>query len=443
MTSMADFSAASLSEKLNFLYRQRRNYGADSKFRPAYIELIEKLGNPHHHLPPTIHVAGTNGKGSTIAFMRAVLQTAGYKVHAYTSPHLLRPNERIQLARQEISDQLLEFLIDEAMKRCPDRENVDLSFFEFFTACALTAFAHTPGDVLLLETGLGGRLDSTNIIRYPIMNIITTLSYDHTEILGDTIAKIAGEKAGIMKPGAPCVIGHQIYPEATSALIKIAKENNITAYVQDQDWSYNVAADGLSFSITVPGYTLEAIPMPHLHGKHQLNNAAVAIAALLIQKHIPIPPHIFAEGLSKVAWPARLQKIDTHMLADGWELWLDGGHNDSAALVLADQARAWQETDGKPLHIITAMMGHKDAAAFAGPLASLVTSVTSIQMPEQKEDAIPPDILARVWSDAGATVSQALSAQPLPELLQTLSHRTPAGRILITGSLHLAQLLDY
>lgn len=434
---------STLTEKLNFLYALRRDYTADRSFRAPYIDLLEKLGNPHHDLPPVIHVAGTNGKGSTIAFMRAILQAAGYRVHAYTSPHLLRPNERIVLAGKEISDALLEFLIDEGLKRCPDPQQPDLSFFEFFTACAFVAFAHSPADILLLETGLGGRLDCTNIVRFPLLNIITTLSYDHTEILGPHIDNIAHEKAGIMKADAPCVIGHQIHQDVFTTLLQKAAETGIPVYTENNGWSYSGDGQDTPFSVSTATRQLDDLPAPRLHGAHQLSNAATALAALMIQQRFEIPDSAFAKGLSAAVWPARLQKIDTHMLPADWELWLDGGHNDSAALVLADQARAWQESDGKPLHIITAMMGHKDAVAFAAPLASLVTSVISVPVPEQEEYVLPPDILARVWADAGAKVSQALSSQPLPELLRSLSRTAPSGRVLITGSLHLAQLVGF
>lgn len=433
----------SLIEKLNFLYRLRRDYNADTCFRTHYIDLLEKLENPHHHLPPVIHVAGTNGKGSTIAFMRSILQAAGYRVHTYTSPHLLRPNERIVLAGQEISDPMLEFLIDEGLKRCPDPGKPELSFFEFFTACAFAAFAHTPGDVLLLETGLGGRLDSTNIVRFPLLNIITTLSYDHTETLGKNIADIAAEKAGIMKQDAPCVIGHQIHQNVFDTLLKKAEETGIPVYAENKGWSCRGNGKDTPFCVNTDNRKIGGLPAPRLLGAHQLSNAATAIAALMIQQRFEISDSAFARGVQTAVWPARLQKIETHMLPAGWELWLDGGHNDSAALILADQARAWHEEDGKPLHIITAMMGHKDAVAFAAPLAALVTSVTSIPVPEQKEFTIPPDILARVWMDAGAAVAQAISSQPLPDLLQSLSRKAPSGRVLITGSLHLAQMVEF
>lgn len=435
---------STLSDKLDFLYTLRRDYREDKGFRPAYLDLLRRLENPHYNLPPVIHVAGTNGKGSTIAFMRAILQAAGYRVHAYTSPHLLRANERIVIAGREIDDRLLDFLIDEALDRCPDPAQPDLSFFEFFTACALTAFAHTPGDVLLLETGLGGRLDSTNVIRFPAMTVITTLSRDHTDVLGPDIATIAREKAGIMKTGTPCVIGHQLYDDATAVLLRHAHEIGATTYAEDEGW--NRAGDGTTqapLRISVSARTIDNLPVPNLHGAHQMNNAATAVAALMLQRHFEIPDVAFAQGLRAAVWPARLQKINTHMLPPGWELWLDGGHNDSAALVLADQARTWHETDGKPLHIITAMMGHKDAIAFAAPLASLVTSVTSIPVPGNQNGAIPPEDLARIWSDSGARVAQAISSQPLPELLHDLSHHAPSGRILITGSLHLAQMIGF
>ncbi|MBI2234577.1 MAG: bifunctional folylpolyglutamate synthase/dihydrofolate synthase [Micavibrio aeruginosavorus] len=368
-----------LAGKLDFICGLRRDYRADTRFRSAYMALLDSLGNPHRNLPPVIHVAGTNGKGSTIAFMRAILEAAGLRVHVYTSPHLLRANERIVLSGGEIVDDMLEFLIDEALRRCPDPTHPDLSFFEFFTACAFTAFAHSPADILLLETGLGGALDCTNVVEHPLITVITTLSYDHTETLGSDLTAIAAAKAGIMKPEAPCVAAHQIYGEVLPVLRERAGALAIPLYSENDGWrAEGSGRAGDLLRVATAARTVSNLPAPCLHGAHQLHNAATAVAALMLQDRFEIPDEAFAKGLTCASWPARLQKIGSALLPPSWELWLDGGHNDSAALVLADQARAWQAADGRKLHIVTAMMGHKDAARFAGPLAGLASSVTAI-----------------------------------------------------------------
>lgn len=429
-----------LAGKLDFLYSLRRDYSGDTRFRPAYMALLDSLGNPQHNLPPVIHVAGTNGKGSTIAFMRAILEAAGLRVHVYTSPHLLRANERIVLSGAEIGDDMLEFLIDEALRRCADPQRPDLGFFEFFTACAFTAFAHSPADILLLETGLGGALDSTNVVAHPLMTVITTLSYDHTDTLGFDLGGIARAKAGIMKPETPCVSGHQIYAGALPVLKDRAAHLAIPLYAENDGW--RAEEKGGSLRIETASRTVSNLPLPCLHGAHQLHNAATAAATLMLQDRFDIPDAAFARGLAGARWPARLQKIETPLLPPSWEVWLDGGHNDSAALVLADQARAWHAADGRKLHIITAMMGHKDAARFAGPLADLAASVTSIPIPCQPAEAmIAPDLLARIWSEAGARNVRVAADRDFAALLGSLAANDPAGgRVLVTGSLHLARL---
>jgi dihydrofolate synthase/folylpolyglutamate synthase len=426
-----------LTEKLEFLYALRRDYRQDNGFRPPYIRLLNALGNPHHNLPPVIHVAGTNGKGSTIAFMRAILQQADYRVHAYTSPHLLRANERIVLAGQMIDDTMLEFVIDQGLARCPDPEHPDLSFFEFFTACAMTAFAHTPGDVLLLETGLGGRLDSTNIVTHPLITTITTLSYDHTEILGADIRLIASEKAGIMKTGCPCVVGHQIHRDTIPVLRNHAQEINAPISLMDTDWS--LTRQPGSFSVQTREHAIENLPLPSLRGDHQISNAALAVATLLTQKRFVIPFETFSQGLQCANWPGRLQKIDTHLLPQDWELWLDCGHNDSAATVLAAQAQAWKTADAKPLHIVTGMMGHKDAESFAAPLAPFAASV--LCLPLHNPAAMAPEVLAQVWRNAGAANIRTTQLSELQDILGYLPLNGPASRILMTGSLHLASVI--
>lgn len=432
----------SLQDKLDHLYTLRKSgispgY-AGLSLRPEYLMLLERLGNPHTQLPPVIHVAGTNGKGSTIAFMRAILESAGYKVHAYTSPHLIKFNERIVLAGAEIDDVTLESLLDEILAI---NNGMEQTFFEITTALAFTAFARTPADIVLLETGLGGRLDSTNVIDAPLATVITTLSYDHTEFLGHSIEEIASEKAGIMKAGTPCVIAHQNDARALATLRARAIALGSTLYCADNGWSMtsnmtgNHAGDGNVFSIHTEYRSLNALPTPSLVGAHQIRNAATAIATLAIQNRFEIPDAAFAAGLTNVYWPARLQKIKS---PTDWEIWLDGGHNDSAGAVLADQIKTWSEQSDKPLYIITGMMANKDVAAFAHPIAPLADAVVTIPIPGNQGLSFSPTALAETWAGSGAkTVYTDETAWPAP--LNSVLANNPPGRVLITGSLYLAQ----
>lgn len=425
-----------LQAKLESIYALKRAGRVDLSIRPEYWTLLERLGNPHRALPPVIHVAGTNGKGSTIAFMRAILESAGYRVHVYTSPHLIRFNERIVIAGAEIGDRLLETLLDETLAANAEMEQ---TFFEITTALAFAAFARHPADVLLLETGLGGRLDSTNVVERPLASVITTLSYDHTEFLGGTIAAIAGEKAGIMKRGCPVIVAHQSFPETIPVLRARAEDLDCPFAAAGDGWQMTRTADAaqVGFNVQTRVRILNDLPLPALPGAHQVRNAATAVATLMIQDALAIPDAAFAAGLRSATWPARLQRIESASLPSGWELWLDGGHNDSAAAVLADQARAWAAQDGKDLHIVTAMMGHKDAAAFATPLAPLAASVTCIPL----ENGHSPEHLAAIWRNAGAKRVRT-GAGWGPGVVGEIVGGQAAGRILLTGSLYLAQVAE-
>ncbi|MDB5490735.1 MAG: Dihydrofolate synthase / Folylpolyglutamate synthase [Micavibrio sp.] len=425
-----------LEDKLRHIFTLKRGARSDLTIRPEYFTLLERLGNPHHHVPPVIHVAGTNGKGSTMAFMRAILEAAGYKVHVYTSPHLVQFNERIVLAGEQISDDYLETLLDETMEK---NAGMEQTFFEITTALAFAAFARVPADILLLETGLGGRLDSTNIIDRPLATVITTLSYDHMEFLGDTIDSIAGEKAGIMKADTPCIVAHQIYPEAIAVLKARAAVLNAPLYCENDGWVMDGSPEPGHdlFSVHTRVRSLKDLSTPSLTGVHQIRNAVTACATLLTQTRFTIPANAFGEGLKNAFWPARLQKIDSPLLpSPEWELWLDGGHNDSAAEALAEQAKRWAAGDGKPLYIIHGMMGHKDVGSFAGPLAHLTSAVICITL----ENGHSPEDLARFWLEAGAPMAQAAPQHWPAPLLEIFNTKLP-GRILLTGSLYLAQLV--
>ena len=423
-----------LEEKLTQLYTLNRNKTIDLGFRPPFLKLLQQFGNPHVKLPPVIHVAGTNGKGSTIAFLRAMLEAAGYSVHVYTSPHLEVFNERIVLAGETIGDAALEDLVDEALAL---NNGGDVTFFEITTALAFAAFARTPTDILLLETGLGGRLDCTNIIEKPLVSVITTIDYDHMEFLGETLHAIAHEKAGIIKKNAPCVIG-QLGSEAISEGVIddiriILKSNESAGFIYGADWFTAPAVDQIRFVFDKQEFIL---PIPALPGPHQIQNAGAALATLrVIEKNFPVSREAMVQGLKTATWPGRLQRLESGelpaLLPAGWELWLDGGHNQSAAKALAAQLERWSQTDSKPVHVILGMMKHKDPKAFAVALLPHIASLTTI--------AVPGEPSAVNESTLAALIPGAKPGASLREVIAAIGHaHKEPGRVLITGSLYLA-----
>jgi dihydrofolate synthase/folylpolyglutamate synthase len=399
-------------------------------------KLLNRLGNPERDLPPVVHVAGTNAKGSVIAILRAMLEAAGKRVHVHISPHLVRFNERIRLAGELIPDGDLQALLEE----CEDANGGEpITFFEITTGAALLAFARTPGDVLILETGLGGRLDATNVVDKPLVTVITPISLDHQQFLGETIEEIAGEKAGILKPGVPCVIGPQL-PAALAVLEERARAVGAPLIVHGRDWTVEAAEDGTRFSLTFDGETVE-YPAPALAGRHQLFNAAQAIVCLMAmsrtQAEFEAAPDQIARGLAAAQWPARLQQLTkgplVGRLAPGWSLWLDGGHNASAGAAIAAHARdAWAE---KPLHLICGMINSKDPQTFLAPLAGVAASLTGVAIPGEPNSLSAGDI-------AAAAEAVGLPARPAPSvqaaLWGLLERETGPQRVLICGSLYLA-----
>ena len=344
-----------LQEKLHALYGLNRAKTIDLSFRPPFLNLLKAFGNPQLSLPPVIHVAGTNGKGSIIAMLRSVLEEAGYRVHVYTSPHLIKFNERIVLGHEgggrTIDDEVLEALIDEALAL---NDGGEVTFFEVTTAMALAAFSRFEADICLLEVGMGGRLDCTNVIEDPILSVINAIGYDHQEHLGDSLAAIAGEKAGIMKAGVPCVVGRQTDRFVGEGAMDVFtdKANAVGAalhMVDEQDQGYEI---GLS-------------------GAHQRDNLAVVLKSLaLIGDRFPVDEAVLRRGLANTHWPGRLQKLDVQHFgfSADWEIYLDGGHNADAGQALARQAQEWTRGDDKPLIVIAAMMQGKDAKAFLAPI---------------------------------------------------------------------------
>lgn len=420
-----------LSEKLHKLYTLNRNKKIDLSFRPPYLELLEKFDNPHLKLPPVIHVAGTNGKGSVIAILRAIFEAAGYRVHAYTSPHLQRFNERIYLAGRHIEDGPLEDLIDEALSHNKDH---DVTFFEITTAIAFSAFARTPADILLLEVGMGGRLDCTNVIENPLLTAITTIGFDHMEHLGETIADIAGEKAGIMKPGVPCVIGPQAHTETLPVFTKHAQEKDVRLHAHNTDWHITQTQDTLHFSSNLDTYD---VPQPNLAGPHQVDNVGTALACIdLAGKEFNITADAIIKGIQNATWPARLQNITgtgLYDLQNGWQLFLDGGHNESAGQVIAAWARA-QEQD---VHLILGMMKHKNPYGFLKSLWPHIKSVQATNIADEPEAMTAEEISAVITKEAG-TIPVQTSANPSEAVKSIQQTYSNPGMILICGSIYLA-----
>jgi dihydrofolate synthase/folylpolyglutamate synthase len=395
----------------------------------ARIErLLAALGNPQDSLPPVIHVAGTKGKGSTVATMRACLEAAGYRVHAYISPHLVRFHERIRLAGELIGEDALSALLEEC-----ERANGDapITFFEITTAAALLAFVRTPADIVLLEVGLGGRLDATNVVRRPAVTAITPVSLDHQSFLGDTVAAIAGEKAGILKPDVTAVIAPQ--PNEADAVIEArAAAIGAPLYRSQQEWRCDASDAGMRFAGERWDYDL---PLPSLIGAHQIVNAGTAIACLERLVEFALPCEAIANGLRHIDWPARLQLLRRGPLIDAvppdWEVWLDGGHNPLAGEVLGDVAAGWHD---RPLYLIVGMMNTKDAAGFIAPLAKHARALAAVTIPGEK-NALPAEAIAAA---AGSVGMPALTAGSVLAAIRDIARRGGSGRVLICGSLYFA-----
>lgn len=384
--------------------------------------LLAKLGNPERRLPPVIHVAGTNGKGSTCAFLRAMAEAAGLSVHVYTSPHLVRFNERIRIAGALVSDTAL-------IDTLEDLERINagaaITVFEMLTAVAFQLFAATPADLCILEVGLGGRFDTTNVIERPNSCAITSISIDHREFLGDTLAKIAFEKAGILKPGIACAVGQQP-AEAREVILGHAARIGAPVLLRDRDWSILPTPTGLRYTDMTGTIDL---PPPSLHGAHQHDNAGIAITALRAARAIPAAA--IAAGITHADWPARMQRLHgalAKLLPESWELYLDGGHNPGAGIVLADQLRAWAD---QPAHVIVGMKQAKDSAEFLRPMIPHTTTLWAVAEPGQHL-ALPVEAIIAASGNLarpGPTVADALRAIPKDG---------PPARVLICGSLYLA-----
>ena len=399
--------------------------------------LLDKLGAPHRHLPPVIHVAGTNGKGSVTALLTAMLEAAGRRVHVYTSPHLVRFNERIAIAgpdgrsRPIAEDRLVHLL--ERVEAVNGRD--PMTFFEITTAAAFLAFAETPADAILLEVGLGGRLDATNVITRPRLCVITPVSIDHADKLGDTLEKIAAEKAGILKRGVAGVISRQ--DSAALTVIKAAAERvgaPLTVWGEDYD-----AYEQRGRLVFQAAEQLLDLPKPALIGTHQITNAGTAVAAALALADLGIDEKAIERGLVSVSWPARMQRLTAGPLVaallPGTELWLDGGHNPAGAAALATTLAELEERAPKPLVLVVGLMGQKDASGFLNPFRGLTRFIHTVPIPGAHMAPLAPEALAARARELGFT------AEPAPgvsEALARIEAAPGAKRIVICGSLYLA-----
>ncbi len=386
--------------------------------------LLEALDHPEKKLPPVIHLAGTNGKGSTQAMLRAGLEAAGKQVHAYTSPHLARFHERIRLAGELISEEALTAVLDECYEK---NGGVDITYFEITTCAGLLAMARTPADFTLLETGLGGRLDATNVVEQPAMTIITPISLDHEQFLGDTVAKIAAEKAGIIKRGVPCVVGPQ--PEEAMEVIEArAAALGAPLIAYGQHWHVWEERGRLVFQDETG---LLDLPLPSLPGAHQIQNAGATLAAL---RYLKMGDAAYEGAMTDATWPARMQRLTDHSLqarAPQAELWLDGGHNPAAGKALADHLA---KLPSRPTHLICGMLNTKDASGFLRPLAAQAQSLTAVSIPDEI-NTLPADETAKMASECGHT---ARTAEDVATALEQIVASDPEARVLICGSLYLA-----
>lgn len=386
--------------------------------------LLAQFGHPEDQLPPVIHVAGTNGKGSTQAMIRAGMEAEGKRVHAYTSPHLARFHERIRVAGEFISEPALAALLEECERM---NAGVPITFFEITTTAAFLAFARTPADALLLEVGLGGRFDATNVIAKPALTIITPVSLDHQQYLGDTVALIAGEKAGILKRGIPCVVGPQT-PEGLAVIEARAAHLGCPLLVHGQHWHAQEEHGRLIFQDETG---LLDLPRPNLPGPHQIDNAGAAIMAL---RHLGYGEAACEAAVTKAYWPARMQRLRKGPLAEsapGVELWLDGGHNPAGGEAVAATLATMPM---RPTYLICGMLNTKDIGGYLRPLAAHARRLHAVSIPGEHAT------LAAEETEAAARAEgiDARTAASVAAALAAIAAEDPAARVLICGSLYLA-----
>ena len=420
--------AAAALDRLARLHPKLIDLGLNRSFA-----LLERLGNPHHHLPPTIHVAGTNGKGSTIAFLRAMAEEAGLTVHVYSSPHLCRFNERIRLAGRLIDDGGLADLLEEVETANGD---MAVTFFEITTAAAMLAFSRVPADLLLLETGLGGALDSTNVLQTPLATIITPIAQDHEHFLGTDLGQIATQKAGIMRVQTACYSANQ---QAEAMHVLTTHADNIGASIKVAGRDFHLAETddgGIHLSCAGEDFFL---PAPGLRGPHQLDNAGLAAACffdLAAKNRLPLrdqtqAANAFASGIKSAVWPGRVQPLNDGLLTELWPyrpIWLDGAHNAHGARALA---KTLGQIDVGKWNIICGALNTRDPAEFLAPLATLAGSVRCLAIPDQPASLSAADMTA-------AALAQGLDAAATTSIIKAFDRLDPAYPVIICGSLYLA-----
>lgn len=393
-------------------------------------EALDRLGRPQDRCGPVIHVAGTNGKGSTCAYLRGIAEASGLEAHIFTSPHLVRPNERIRVSGRLVSDEAFLAALDKL-----EKTGVQLTFFESVTAAAFILFAERPADLVVMEVGLGGRLDGTNVFTRPAATVITPIDMDHAHILGETRALIAGEKAGIMKRGSPAVIARQ--PEdAEEVLVKRALTIGAPLLRRGVEWDSYEQRGRLIVQTEDRLLDLDA---PSLFGPHQFDNAALAVRAALELNDPRITEESLSRGIVSTKWPARMQRLTKGLLADpvvkaGGELWLDGGHNAHAGRALAQALDALQARAPRSTIIVAGMLANKDSGGFLEPLASRADGLVAVPVHGSRSSREPEELA----QEARSFQMKAHAAGSLPEAMEIACSMQNAPRILICGSLYLA-----
>ena len=436
MPDHATSSAPAVQTQLDRLWAL--SPGADILGLERITALLARLGDPHLRLPPVFHVAGTNGKGSTCAFLRSAIEAAGLSVHVYTSPHLVRFNERIRIAGRLIEDDALAALLSEVLDAAEEgADGISASFFEVTTAAAFLAFARTPADACIIEVGLGGRLDATNVIPAPAITGIAQLGIDHQAFLGHSAEDIAAEKAGIAKPGVPLVT-MAYAPGVTERIARAAEHADAPVIALGRDWRYSVG-DQLRYEDAAGALVL---PMPRMAGPHQPGNLALAVAMLRHQRALDIPTEAYRAAALHTTWPARMQRLAPGPLVDllppGSQLWLDGGHNPAAAGVIAAtlESLAHPGIGRGEVHLVLGMLSNKDAAGLLAPFASLATTLYAVPVPDHEHHA--PAALAGVARSLGIA---AHTAEDVPAALADIAQIADPAEppiVLILGSLYLA-----
>ena len=432
MSDSSPVPPGDLIARLSHLHPKRIDLGLERVQR-----LLQRLDHPERKLPPVIHVAGTNGKGSTVAYLRATLEAAGYRVHAFTSPHLVRLNECYRLGRAGAGVLVDDAELSATLERCESANAGEpITLFEMETVAAFDLFARHPADAVLLEVGLGGRLDATNVIERPAACVISPIGIDHTEFLGSSLRSIAAEKAGIIKRGAPVICAEQEM-DALAEIESCAKRQRAPLHRAGQEWHVSVERGRLVYQ---DDRGLLDLAAPRLFGRHQFDNAGLAVATLRAIDAFRIEPAAFEAGVANAEWPARMQRLGPGPLVDqgptGGEIWLDGGHNAAGGRVAAAALGDLEERVSRPLIVIVGMMANKDAAGFLANFAGLTRHIVAVPIPN-RDGIMPPDRLMDAARSLSMRVESAVGVEAALRVVARLAFEVPP-RILITGSLYLA-----